>query len=78
MKNENIELEAVLKRFVELVTTEIPAGKTYKTKNTDIRVKWLDRGTQKAIKVYSGTFKLMSYPDYQNARQEGGVSDEDE
>ena len=64
MTEQDLTLNNLLRDFVNAVTLLIPADKTYTDKTDDIRVKWIDRGTQKAIKIYAGRMKQIDLATY--------------
>ena len=83
MTEQDLTLNQLLHDFVDAVTVLIPPDKTYTDKTDDIRVKWIDRGTQKAIKIYAGRMKQIDLSTYfdlpsKKAQRDSGspVSDE--
>lgn len=77
---QNPELNELLSMLIDAITSYIPPGARYTDKQTGVRVKWVDRGTQKAIKILDGKVRLVRYEDLphlklppKTAKQESGV-----
>lgn len=52
--DQDIEFNLVLRNFMREVRQRMESGKSYKSKDDGIRIKYVDRGTQKVVKVYDG------------------------
>lgn len=82
MNSAEIELNRTLCLCIDQILNAIPAGKTYSIKDPDVRIKWIDRGSQKALKIYVGRNKMLTLEEV--AQREGGpvaseeISEEDE